>query len=680
MICLPSIKDEFWIDYRYEHLPEFCFECGILGHPFEHCTMFMERIDNGNDDDLPYRSWLKGAKLPTNGYDRYRTDFSKGNAWPLLTSFDHRAISATFAPATSTVLQEKWRSCFRFQKLGLSDPERKDIISNCWNNSSNIDPIQTVLSNLDVCETSLQKWHFQKYGRMKKNIAESQAKILNKMIITLIPKIKKPQRVHDYRPISLCNVISKLVTKVLIGCFKNVLQHVSAKTQSAFLPNRLITYNILVAFELVNAIKNKIVGRCGIATLKLDMSKAFDQVEWRFIREVMTKIGFSTKWIDLIIGCLTTNTFTFMLNGEITGSLTPTGGVRQSYPLSPYLFLICLEGLSRLLHYEQSVGHLNGFKLTRHAPPISHLLFTDDSLLFCQVNENSCLPIKRVLDVYHRAFGQVLNPKKSIISFSPNTTLVAQVFFHRQLSMPICECHEKYLGLPSYSGIYTVQTSYHLAPSLDDVDDCSNSSSKSPWWKFFWSLQLPQKIKIFTWCFFNGALPVATALVKRKVITDSTCSICHQAWEIVGHALFGYKYAKAVWRFSNFSFDWLKASSMHKGAVICDSTSMVLAAFSKQLIGSFDPHEMEALAMFHGVHYALQLQLPQLQIETDALRVKIALCKLFAAFSTFQDIIMDISNLLSFFPNVNVSHVKRTTNIVAHSLVKFALGVDGDYF
>uniref|UniRef100_A0A803QHU2 CCHC-type domain-containing protein n=1 Tax=Cannabis sativa TaxID=3483 RepID=A0A803QHU2_CANSA len=85
MIKLPKIKDEFWVDFRYERLPEFCFECGCLGHPFKRCIAFMERMDRGNDDDFQYGPWMKGSKLPTNNYDRYRTDFSKANAWPFLT-------------------------------------------------------------------------------------------------------------------------------------------------------------------------------------------------------------------------------------------------------------------------------------------------------------------------------------------------------------------------------------------------------------------------------------------------------------------------------------------------------------------------------------------------------------------------------------------------------------------
>ncbi|KAF4362007.1 hypothetical protein G4B88_007163 [Cannabis sativa] len=81
-----------WI---FERLPKFCFECGRVGHSFEKCVAFMERMDDGNEDDLLYGPWMKGAKLPINGYDKYRTDFSKDNAWPLLTRLAHKSLVST---------------------------------------------------------------------------------------------------------------------------------------------------------------------------------------------------------------------------------------------------------------------------------------------------------------------------------------------------------------------------------------------------------------------------------------------------------------------------------------------------------------------------------------------------------------------------------------------------------
>ncbi|KAM6593255.1 hypothetical protein CsatA_000958 [Cannabis sativa] len=312
-------------------------------------------------------------------------------------------------------------------------------------------------------------------------------------------------------------------------------------------------------------------------------------------------------------------------------------------------------------------------------------------------------------------------------------------------------------------------------------------------WNFLWSLKLPQKIKIFMWRVYNDAIPVATALVKRKIITDSTCSICQQAWETIGHALFGCKYARSVWRFSNFTLDWNNTMTMRKGdylihlaaiyskmemehlccilwaiwternrvihghkakpskdlanfasnywqnyqsaqlkygstaaatnrthapaasslqsspsahpvpwtppppgtlklnvdaavntsrkitgigALVRRSNGTVAAAFSKPVVGCFESHEMEAIAMFHSLCWALQQQLPVTFIETDALRVSNALCKSSSAISSFNDLIADISSLLSFFPNVTVSHVKRSANMAADGLAKFALGVD----
>uniref|UniRef100_A0A803Q7D4 Reverse transcriptase zinc-binding domain-containing protein n=1 Tax=Cannabis sativa TaxID=3483 RepID=A0A803Q7D4_CANSA len=191
---------------------------------------------------------------------------------------------------------------------------------------------------------------------------------INSALITLIPKVEQPQQLSDYKPISLCSVLYKLVSKAIVNRFKKVLPAAISQNQSAFLPGRLITDNVLLAFELVHCLKNK------------------------------------------------------------------------------------KRGLSTLLQMEERLGNLKGLSISRGAPSVSHLLFADDSLLFCEANESSCQAIMRILEVYHRASGQLLNTEKTVMSFSLNTCDALKTRFNSVLGMPICDLHEKYLGLPSYAG------------------------------------------------------------------------------------------------------------------------------------------------------------------------------------------------------------------------------------
>ena len=230
----------------------------------------------------------------------------------------------------------------------------------------------------------------------------------------------------EYRPISLSNVIYKLASKVLANRLKTLIPSLITENHSAFLSEILITDNVLVAFEIMNSISQKRRGKTGAMALKLDMSKAFDRVEWSCLEKIMTKMGFHPRWISMVMSCVTSITYSIRINGIPQGRITPTKGLRQGDPLSPYLFLLCVESLSALLHRAFEADTLRGLQVCKRSPHITHLFFADDSLLFCNATIEDCEEIQRLLLVYEKATGQQVNRQKTSLFFSPNTAMEIQ--------------------------------------------------------------------------------------------------------------------------------------------------------------------------------------------------------------------------------------------------------------
>jgi hypothetical protein len=151
---------------------------------------------------------------------------------------------------------------------------------------------------------------------------------LNLTHIVLIPKVKNPLSVMKFRPISLCNVIYKLVSKVLANRLKKILPQIISPTQSAFLLGRLISDNILATYETLHTMHTGMKGKKGFMTVKLDMSKVYDQMEWRFLEAVMCRMGFDIRWINLIMMCVKIAHYTVMVNGKPCRNITPSRGIR----------------------------------------------------------------------------------------------------------------------------------------------------------------------------------------------------------------------------------------------------------------------------------------------------------------------------------------------------------------
>ena len=275
---------------------------------------------------------------------------------------------------------------------------------------------------------------------------------VNETHIVLIPKKKHCESPADYRPISLCNVLYKLVSKVLANRMKIVLPMVIHETQSGFVPGRLITDNVLVAYECFHFLRKKKTGKKGYLGLKLDMSKAYDRVEWCFIEQMMLKVGFPASYTDLVMKYVVLTTFSVIINGQPSWSFTPSRGLRQGDPLSPFLFLLCAEGLSTLLRNAEEKKLIHGVKIGRRVSPISHMFFADDSLLFVRATEEDVENVLEVLTIYEAASGQKLNMEKSEMSYSRNLEPKKINILQMKLTFKAVEGHDKYLGLPTYIG------------------------------------------------------------------------------------------------------------------------------------------------------------------------------------------------------------------------------------
>jgi hypothetical protein len=209
---------------------------------------------------------------------------------------------------------------------------------------------------------------------------------INSTNIALIPKKKDPVSAMEFRPISLCNVVYNIIAKVLANRLKVILPSIISPNQSAFLPGKLITDNILAAYETMHSMHSRMWSKVGFMGIKLDMSKAYDRVEWGFLEAVMTKLGFASRWIKLVLECISTVRYSIVVNGSPVGNIIPTRGLRQGDPLSPYLFILCAEALSCMITHAEITGVLTGVPTSPKGPRLSHLLFADNSLLFSKAN------------------------------------------------------------------------------------------------------------------------------------------------------------------------------------------------------------------------------------------------------------------------------------------------------
>ena len=161
------------------------------------------------------------------------------------------------------------------------------------------------------------------------NIFDSRviSEFLNETLISLIPKCTSPESLSNFRLISLCNTIYKVVTKIIVGRIRPLLDKLISPNQTTFVPGRRGLDNVVVAWELIHSLDKK-KGRVGFMAIKVDLVKAYDRLEWSFIRKVLQVFCFPNEMIKLIMSYVLTTTSSILINGGKSNSFKPTRGIR----------------------------------------------------------------------------------------------------------------------------------------------------------------------------------------------------------------------------------------------------------------------------------------------------------------------------------------------------------------
>jgi hypothetical protein len=166
----------------------------------------------------------------------------------------------------------------------------------------------------------------------------------------------------------------------------------------------------------------------------------------------MRRMGFGERWISLIMMCVTSVQYSILVNGSPCGFINPTRGIQQGDLISPYLFLLCAEALSALVTKATMDGTISGVPTSRRGPTISHLFFTDDSLLFYRATKVQWEKFTEILHLYEKASGQKMNHSKTAIFFSKNTPDGDKDKILRFSGIPETQRYDSYLGLPALVG------------------------------------------------------------------------------------------------------------------------------------------------------------------------------------------------------------------------------------
>ena len=285
----------------------------------------------------------------------------------------------------------------------------------------------------------------------------------NSNIIAILPKTNDVVSINQYRPIAMANFKFKVISKVLADRLAVIMPSIVSQEQMGFIHDRNIKDCLCIASEAANLLHNKAYG--GNIAMKIDITKAFDTLEWYFLLKVLKNFGFNESFCHWIHVILQSAYLSISINGQSHGYFNCTRGVRQGDPLSPLLFCLAEDVLSRSIKKLVEDGKIERIKSSRNTYVPSHSFYADDMMIYCKGKSSSLHALKDLFHRYELASGQVISTSKSIIFSSTISQArldnLTEILPFNTGSLPF-----EYLGVPIFKGKPKVS---HLQPIADKI-------------------------------------------------------------------------------------------------------------------------------------------------------------------------------------------------------------------
>lgn len=340
-------------------------------------------------------TWVEGVAEVKDEVKRYFKDMYSDSGWqtPTLDGINFKSLSTDdnsflSAPFTLDEIEQAVSSCDGEKSPG-PDGFNYTFIKKFWGTIKD--------------EVGMLVQEFYHRFELPKGVCSS--------FIALIPKRDNPQKVSDFRPISLIGVVHKLISKLLAARLKRVIGSLISTSQSAFIAERQTLDGVLAISEVVDLAK-KSGDDCII--FKVDFEKAYDSVNWGLLKYVMRRMGFDEKWMRWMGACIFKGHVSVLVNGSPMEEVLLQKGLRQGDPLAPFLFLLVAEGLSRMMSRVVELGLFSGFSF-QQTKTISLLQYADDTIMVGKATYQNLWALKAVLRGFELVSGLKVNFHKSCI-------------------------------------------------------------------------------------------------------------------------------------------------------------------------------------------------------------------------------------------------------------------------